>query len=124
MLPRNRAIEVQTGQGYHSRPGYAGKMTMVVQLLFRMLYGHVPSPSNDSFELKIFGLSPIGSILLQQISQYDSDFGDYNLFHSVRLAIRYASEEMLRLYIPPGHRNYDGNRKLLNGLKLNPPNPK
>ena len=101
ILPRNRSLEIQVGQGYHSQPGYAGKMTNVVQLLSRMLYGTVQSPSNDLFQFKLFGISPIGSILLQEIARYDSDFGDYNLFHSVRLAIHYASDELLRLYVPP-----------------------
>ena len=113
ILPRNRSLEIQTGQGFHSRPGYAGKMTIVTLLLYRMLYGQVQSPSNDSFELKLFGLSPIGSILLEEIARYDADFGDYNLFHSVRLAIHYASDELLRLYVPPppARQAYDGNRE-------------
>ena len=67
-----------------------------------MLYGHGSSPSENEFQLKLFDLSPIGSIYLQEISQYGNDYGDYNLFHSVRLVIQYMSDEMTRLYVPPG----------------------
>ena len=113
-LPRNRSLQIQAGQGYHSRPGYAGKMTVVLQLLSRLLYGQVQSPTNDLFEFNLFDISPIGSILLQEIAQYDAEFGNYNLFHSVRLSIHYASDELLRLYVPPppARQEYDRNGKL------------
>ena len=85
-----------------------------------MLYGQSQSPSNDLFELSLFGISPIRSILLQEIARYDAEFGDYNLFHSVRLAIHYASDEMVRLYVPPSpaRQEYDPNRKYISLLSL------
>ena len=111
ILPRDRAITVSAGQGYHSMPGYAGQMSCMVQILLRILYGHGSSPSSSEFELKFFEISPMGSILLEQLSHYDGEFGNYNLFDSIRLVIRYMTEEMTRLYVPPRRSQYDANRK-------------
>ena len=121
ILPSSRAIQISAGQGHHSTPGYAGRMSCTVQILLRMLYGYGSSPSENDFQLKLFELSPMGSIYLQEIAQYGSEYGDYNLFHSVRLVIQYMSEEMTRLYVPPGSHasKYDHNGKLNPIKKMN-----
>ena len=110
-LPRNHAISISAGQGYHSRPGYAGMMSCLVQVLSRILYGDTSSPSSSDFEFDLFGLSPLGSIILQEMARYDRNYGDYQLFHGIRLVLRYMTEEMQRLYVPPGssRARYDSN---------------
>ena len=111
ILPSNRAVSISAGQGFNSTPGYAGRMTCTIQILLRMLYGYGSSPSVNDFEMKLFKISPMGAIFLEQISQYGNEYGDYNLFHSIRLVIRYMSDEMTRLYVPPGHNSYNHDRK-------------
>ena len=105
-------MDISAGQGYHSNPGYAGMMTCMVQILSRMLYGTVSSPARSDFQFDLFGLSPLGSIILQEMAKYNRDYGDYQLFHGIRLVLRYATEELQRLYVLPNSRaRYDSNGK-------------
>ena len=110
-LPSNQAIAISAGQGYHSRRGYAGQMSCVIQIIYRILYSRPIAMSVNDYELKLFDISPLGSILLQELSRFNVDYGDYNLFQSLKLVFRYMAEEMVRLYVPPNsnQNRYDAN---------------
>ena len=121
ILPRNHAMSISAGQGYHSTPGYAGMMSCVVQILNRILYSRTTNPSQNEFEFDLFGFSPLGSIILEELSKYDENFGDYQLFHGLRLIFRYMADEMVRLYVPPNSNraryDNDGKQNTLSKIK-------
>ena len=76
VLPPDRCLSVETGQGWHSGPWNRGIMSVLAHLVGRLLMGRAYSPDGGRVRFNLFHISSIGMRILKACQDF-ANAGDW-----------------------------------------------
>ena len=70
VLPADRCLTIETGQGWHSGPHSRGLMSVLAHLAGRLLLGRKFAPDTGRVRFNLFHISPVGMEIIKRVKAF------------------------------------------------------